>query len=149
MTTPPFAPRTLTDLTDLLLDRQASIVQCLEALRSELADALSRRDLSDLFDQADPSVDACATTALMLVERAERRLWEVEEALARVADGSYGYCVDCDTRIPLERLRALPAAAKCVGCSRRSSNTTHTLVDRDRRRPEGNRGPSLAGVGER
>ncbi len=63
----------------------------------------------------------------MLVDRAERRLWEVEEALARVADGTYGYCIDCGTGIPLQRLRALPATETCVGCSRR----TCKLVDRD------------------
>ncbi len=122
-----FAPRTLTILTDLLLARRASAARCLEALHREVTDAMSQRDLSDLFDQEEPSVDSDATTALMLVDRAERRLWEVEEALARVADGTYGYCIDCGTGIPLERLRALPATEMCVGCSRR----TCKLVDRD------------------
>ncbi len=98
-----------------------------EGLRSEVADAFSQRDLSDVFDQGGPSVDSDTTTALTLVARAERRLWEVDEALARVADGTYGYCIDCGTGIPLERLRALPATERCVGCSRR----TCKLVDRD------------------
>ncbi len=127
VTTARFAPRTLASLTDLLLARQASVARCAEALRTEVVDALSQRDLSDLFDQEDPSVDTDATTALMLVDRVEQRLWEVEQALARVADGTYGYCVGCGTGIPLERLRALPATARCGGCSRRTSK----LVDRD------------------
>ncbi len=131
-----FAPKTLADLTDLLQVRRASAAQCAEALRSEVTEALMSRDLSDLFDQRHPSVDADATTALMLVDRAELRLWEVEEALARVAAGTYGDCLDCGTPIPLERLRALPAAARCVECSRMLGGGTHGFVDRDQPRPD-------------
>jgi RNA polymerase-binding transcription factor DksA len=117
-TTARFSPRTLAILADLLLSCRQSVVWSAEALWSEVADAMSQRDLSDHFDHDDPSADPNATTALMLVEWASRRLWEVEEAPARVADGTYRYCVDCGVGIPLERLRVLPATARCVGCSR-------------------------------
>ena len=126
-----FAPRTLASLTDLLLTRRASVAACAEALRIEVEDALSERDLSDLLDHDDPSADSDATTALMLAEWVDRRVWEVDEALARIADGTYGYCIDCGGGIPLERLRALPATNRCVGCSHRSSPPPHTPLDRD------------------
>ena len=135
-----FAPRTLASLADILLARRASVARCLGALRIEVADALSQRDLSDLFDHEDPSVDSDATTALMLAEWVERRLWEVDEALARVANGTYGYCLDCGGGIPLERLRALPSTSRCVGCS-------HQVVDRDHLRSNKIGGRSLAGFG--
>jgi RNA polymerase-binding transcription factor DksA len=146
VTTARFAPRTLASLTDLLRARQASEARCAEALRTEVAGALSQRDLSDLFDQEDPSVDTDTTTALMLVGRVERLLWEVEQALARVADGTYGYCIDCGIGIPLERLRALPATARCVGCSHRFSHWTRELV-RDHLSSDQIPGRSLAGLG--
>ena len=38
----------------------------------------------------EPSIDSDVPTTLMLVDRAERRLWDVEQALARVADGTPG-----------------------------------------------------------
>ena len=132
-TTARFAPRTLAVLVDLLLARRASVARCAEALRIEAADALSRQDLSDLHEHEDPSVDTDASTALMLGEWVERRLWEVEEALTRVADGKYGYCVSCGGGIPLERLRALPATTNCVECSRRSLHGTEESIDRDPR----------------
>jgi len=132
-TTARFAPRTLAVLVDLLLARRASVARCAEALRIEAADALSRQDLSDLHEHEDPSVDTDASTALMLGEWVERRLWEVEEALTRVADGKYGYCVSCGGGIPLERLRALPATVNCVECSRRSLYRIGETVDRDPR----------------
>lgn len=130
-TTAQSAPRTLAVLADLLWARRASAAQCAEVLRRDVADALSLQDLGDLFDREEPSVDVDATTALMLVDRAERRLWEVEEALARVADSTYGYCIGCGAGIPLVRLRALPATASCIECSRHSPDPVRELVNGD------------------
>ena len=44
---------------------------------------------------------------------AEAALDEVDAALARLADGSYGICVTCGDRIADERLAASPTAATC------------------------------------
>jgi len=40
-----------------------------------------------------------------------------EAALHSLADGTYGRCEVCGTRIPEERLEAFPGAARCVNCS--------------------------------
>ena len=125
ITIPRFAPTTTTALYDLLVDRRASIARSAESLRREAAELFSRRDLSDLLDQEDPAGDSVGAAALLLVERAERRLWEVEQALVRMAAGTYGYCTGCGIGIRLERLRALPATTSCVACSDRSSNPTN------------------------
>lgn len=50
---------------------------------------------------------------------ASEALAEIESALARLDDGTYGNCVDCGERIASERLEALPAAARCVDCQAR------------------------------
>lgn len=41
-------------------------------------------------------------------------LTEVEDALKRIENGSYGQCVDCGQTIPEKRLEALPWAARCI-----------------------------------
>ena len=41
-------------------------------------------------------------------------LTEVQNALKRIDDGTYGYCIDCGKPIPEKRLEALPWAARCV-----------------------------------
>lgn len=41
----------------------------------------------------------------------------IEAALTRIADGEYGYCVECDEEIPQKRLELNPAAALCVRCA--------------------------------
>jgi len=131
-TIPRFAPTTTKALVELLLDRRASIQRSVAALRREAADAFSRRDLSDMFDQEDPTTDSDGAAVLLLVERAEQRLSEVQQALARVDAGTYGYCTVCETGIPLERLRALPATASCVACSDRSTHQPRTHASPDR-----------------
>ena len=54
-----------------------------------------------------------------LADAAREDLAEIEAALARLADGSYGTCQVCGARISAERLAARPAARACVGCARR------------------------------
>ena len=53
-----------------------------------------------------------------LADAARQDLAEIEAALARLADGSYGICPVCGARISAERLAARPAARTCVGCVR-------------------------------
>lgn len=50
---------------------------------------------------------------------AREALREVEQALARMDDGRYGYCQDCHRAIPVERLSARPATRFCVQCQQR------------------------------
>ncbi len=41
-------------------------------------------------------------------------LTEVQRALGRIEDGTYGYCIVCGQPIPEKRLEALPWAARCL-----------------------------------
>lgn len=61
---------------------------------------------------------------LALHDRADHQLRLVDEALARIAAGTFGVCPRCGTTIPAERLEALPWAARCIDCQR--------LADRER-----------------
>ena len=44
-------------------------------------------------------------------------LADVERALAKIEEGTYGTCDRCGGPIPAERLEAIPWAALCVGCA--------------------------------
>ncbi|WP_405634237.1 TraR/DksA C4-type zinc finger protein [Streptomyces sp. NBC_00056] len=48
----------------------------------------------------------------------ERVLKEIEAAVTRVEDGSYGICLGCSRTIPVERLEILPYTRFCVPCQR-------------------------------
>lgn len=46
----------------------------------------------------------------------DRAIAEIDLALARVEDGTYGECEECENPIPIARLRAIPTARRCVEC---------------------------------
>jgi RNA polymerase-binding transcription factor DksA len=65
-------------------------------------------------DVASELAQAESEDALRLV--VEQQLAEVDAALARIEDGSYGKCVDCGEDMLDERLDARPEAARCLSC---------------------------------
>jgi len=50
-------------------------------------------------------------------EVVRRELAEIDEALGRIAEGRYGACLACGGPLGLQRLRAIPEARYCLGCS--------------------------------
>ncbi|MBD3379340.1 MAG: hypothetical protein GF408_02640 [Candidatus Omnitrophica bacterium] len=86
------------------LGRQMQILgkEIRQEMPQDSEDALSAREEADVLEQED------------LIEEVEIR--EVEEALQRIGDGSYGRCLDCGEEIKIERLKALPYAKYCVKC---------------------------------
>ena len=62
-------------------------------------------------------------------ERDIDELRSIAAAKARIDDGSYGVCVDCGEDIALARLKAQPAAPRCVPCQERYE-TSHRSVPR-------------------
>lgn len=56
------------------------------------------------------------TDNLALGTTLEKQLKDILEALGKIEDGTYGKCENCNAEIPLERLKAYPAAKKCLSC---------------------------------
>ena len=52
-----------------------------------------------------------------LSEGVRRELAEIDAALVRIEEGRYGRCLSCGGPMGLQRLRAIPEARYCVGCS--------------------------------
>lgn len=46
----------------------------------------------------------------------EDSLRDVDDALAKIDEGTYGVCEDCGREIPTDRLEALPQARLCISC---------------------------------
>ena len=49
--------------------------------------------------------------------RAREAIGEIQDALARISLGTYGWCEACGAPVAPERLEAIPHARHCVGCS--------------------------------
>jgi RNA polymerase-binding transcription factor DksA len=76
-------------------------------------EAVSRHDIvidSDGVPAGDFESESALATML------DSRLGEIERALTRLADGTYGQCESCSQPIPPRRLEALPFATLCVAC---------------------------------
>ena len=54
---------------------------------------------------------------LNLLGGEKNALDQIEAAIERIEDGSYGRCEECGKKIPKTRLEAIPYAAQCVRCA--------------------------------
>jgi RNA polymerase-binding transcription factor len=73
-------------------------------------------------DRADLAYDyAYRARRLSLLEQLEDRLAEVEKAIKRIDERTYGICTNCGKMILPERLEALPYAQLCIDCQRKES----------------------------
>lgn len=85
---------------------------------SELAE-LQRDRLTDSAgdDQADTGTKTFEREQeISLANGILERMTQVERALERLDEGSYGWCERCGDPIPVERLAAFPSATLCVTC---------------------------------
>ena len=85
-------------------------------MSAEKAAAIVSR-LEDPSDSGDLSQQSHEEWLFLNRNNLEKTLLrEVEEALARVEEGTYGVCQECDEPISPKRLQALPWAKFCVRC---------------------------------
>lgn len=91
-----------------------------DALRKALAGDLSllkelrEQTSGDVVDFALDSVQDEINSQLAEVE--SRELANIEVALEKMREGTYGKCEGCNGAIPAIRLQALPYASYCIGC---------------------------------
>lgn len=103
--------------------------ETLEATRADLTDELRQlgadpdsgkvRQLREVDDNFADSASATAERAetLTLIEQANQRLAEVDHALERIDEGTYGTCERCGSAIADTRLEARPMSTLCVDCA--------------------------------
>ena len=73
-------------------------------------------DIGDLVDQAGDERDR--ELSLLLTGRDKEKLHAIDEALEKLADGTYGICEECGEKIGAGRLKVMPLAKSCVNCQK-------------------------------
>lgn len=99
------------ELATRLKTRLAELNERTDKIESELRAPLD----ADFSEQATQLEDEDALEGIDDVLLAEKQ--QIEAALTRIDNDTYGYCVECDEEIPLKRLEAMPTAAKCISCA--------------------------------
>ena len=109
-----------------LLDERRAVLARLARLQTDHAGIVAASAGSNADDEHDPEGATIAFERQQvdaLVRQAEHRLAEIDAAVARLADASYGTCESCGRPIPRERLAVRPSARRCVPCARRAAGT--------------------------
>lgn len=100
-----------------------------EKLLHQLAElgANENGELTGDMEFGDGFADAAAATAersevLGIVENLKRMLADVNRALGKVEDGTYGTCESCGTEIGADRMEFRPTSTLCVECKSQRVN---------------------------
>ena len=101
---------------ELLTQKRALLLNRLDTRmfpeRTQPVNLDERRTPGDAADSSSQSEEE--DKLLSHAQRANDAVKEVDEALLRVDDGTYGTCIDCGEPIDPERLRSMPEAARCL-----------------------------------
>src|SRR5262249_15694930 len=85
----------------------------------ELEDLRNYKATDQTGDSADAAFDSGSEElASQLAELEARELGQIERAVLRMKQGTYGLCEGCQTKIPVARLNALPYSTACIKCQR-------------------------------
>jgi DnaK suppressor protein len=104
-----------------LMARRDALRRALDVDLDGLREVPEQDGVGDRVDSAEEEIHS------QLVELESRELGQIDQALGRIAAGTYGRCESCGRRIPAARLNAIPQTNSCIGCQRA----------KERRRPSG------------
>jgi DnaK suppressor protein len=102
----------------LLEEKQRIMNNSKNALKNELA--LSPDDLPDETDLAASEVNQ--NLVFKLRDRERQLLTKIDEALARMDEGTFGTCQDCEEFIEPRRLEARPVSTLCISCKEKQEH---------------------------
>ena len=104
---------------DALARLRAVLVSDLDVQHAQRIDheaaAVQLRDHTDADSVLERELAEAGAT------RAREAVEDIQHALRRLADGTYGSCESCGAPLPFERLEAVPAARTCVACPGRGA----------------------------
>lgn len=104
-------------------DQLAHFRKMLDAWKEELSQDIdstlhSMQDEQTVF--ADPNDRATQESDMALElrnrDRERKLIKKINETIAKIESGDYGYCDACGVEIGLERLQARPTASLCIDC---------------------------------
>jgi DnaK suppressor protein len=104
-------------IKDMLLKMREDLVHEI-ARRSRATTEPGAQDIGDILDSV--SEERTRELDMILTDREKRKLLQIDDALDRIEDETYGLCEECGTKIPRARLKVLPFAKFCVECQEKN-----------------------------
>ena len=103
-----------------LIDDKTAVQQTVDDLELELESfQASRRDTTtdDGQDPEGPALDFERSQSTVVLNQSREHLAQIEVAIRRLDEGTYGTCQRCHEPIPFARLEARPYSQRCVSCA--------------------------------
>ena len=98
------------EATAVLVDRLiADIASFQDSVKDSVAD--------DEHDPEGPTLAFERSQSTAILGQTRDHLSQIDDALERLEDGSYGVCTTCNRPIPIARLEARPYSTQCVTCA--------------------------------
>jgi len=97
-----------------LLETRQRLLENMVSGFAATVDAAENRVPADIADLANEAIARDATCEIGAVE--SNAVSEIDDALQRLDDGTYGICQECHQPISAARLKVLPFASMCVAC---------------------------------
>ena len=106
---------------DLLLEKRKAVMESIQQIEKDTLKKSQREANGDLsgytYHMADMATDNFDTEfSLNLASAEQRTLYEIDEALKRIEEGTYGDCLLCGKKITPQRLKPVPSASFCISC---------------------------------
>lgn len=103
------------DYKEILLELRRVLTGDVQGLENGARGAEGSADLSE--NPADQATDYSEREiSFGRMESQTREIREIDEALERVRDGTFGVCEECGQAVPEARLEAIPYARLCAAC---------------------------------
>lgn len=116
-----FDKKTLNEFKKLLLERKEAITDEINHISSDTLKRSQKDASGDIsgysYHMADVATDNYDREfSLELAGNERKTLYEIDVALHRIDEGSFGICEGCSCLITKKRLKAVPYACSCIKC---------------------------------
>ena len=105
----------LKKMKEYVLEQRKTLLASLADQSEDMRGLIKTVESGDEADVAADVIDRTLLTALGTQDA--NRLQQIDNALDRINQGTYGRCVKCGKEIPQERLEVLPYALMCITCA--------------------------------
>lgn len=112
----------LKQFRQLLITERAKLASEIRSLAQDAAKS-PREASGDLSAYTVHMADMAADTydrelSMNIVSSEQELLYQIDDALKRLDDGTFGVCQQCSQPITMSRLKAVPYASMCIACQR-------------------------------
>ncbi|MHB8881160.1 MAG: TraR/DksA family transcriptional regulator [Thermodesulfovibrionales bacterium] len=105
------------ELKAVLLKRKEAIVKEAKEEIAKYVSGDNRQLVDTAVDEGDWAVvDISEDINLMRLDAHRKHMLEIDEALRKIREGTYGICEECGEEISEKRLSVMPAATLCISC---------------------------------